>query len=156
MRKTLGTFFYVGYVPFAPGTAASLVTAVLIAALVLLGAPAALIPVLALAVGGIACVVARRAVEDYGSEDPKRFVLDEVVGMLVAMSFVPIGTAKQAILATATAFIAFRVFDIFKPFPVSAAERIPGGVGVVADDVVAGAFANVVTQIAGTLFWMGN
>jgi len=156
MRKTLGTFFYVGYVPFAPGTAASLVAAALIAVLVLLGGPAAVLPVLALAVGGIACVVARHAVEDYGSEDPKRFVLDEVVGMLVAMSFVPVGTTQQVMLATATAFVAFRVFDIAKPFPVSAAERIPGGVGVVADDVVAGAFANVVTQIAGVLFWMGS
>lgn len=156
MRKALGTFLYVGYVPLAPGTAASLVTAVLIAVLICVGAPAVVLSVLALVVGGIACVVARHALEDYGSEDPGPFVLDEVVGMLVAMSFVPAATAKQVILATATAFVAFRVFDIAKPFPISAAERIPGGVGVVADDVLAGVFANVVTQIAGALFWMGS
>lgn len=156
MRKALGTFFYVGRVPLAPGTAASLVAGVLIAVLLCFGAPAIALPVLALGVGGIACVIARHTMEDYGSEDPGPFVLDEVVGMLVALSFVPVETTGQTIRVVATAFVAFRVFDIVKPFPVSAAERIPGGVGVVADDVVAGVFANVVTQIAAAVFWAGS
>ena len=53
-----------------------------------------------------------------------------------------------------TALVAFRVFDIAKPFPCRRVERIPGGIGVVADDLVAGAMANVATQIIGALWWM--
>ena len=154
MRKALATFFYVGYVPGAPGTAASVVAAAVIFVVLRLDAPVWVFPLLAALIAGVGCVIARHAKEDFGDDDPGPFVLDEVAGMLVAVSFVPCQTPRQALLIAVTALVAFRVFDIAKPFPCRRAERLPGGVGVVADDLVAGAMANVVTQIIGALWWM--
>lgn len=75
--------------------------------------------------------------------DPKEVVIDEVVGSWIAFWGLSPGLAFGALFL-------FRVFDILKPFPISAAERLPGGLGVMADDVVAGLFTNLLIR---GIFW---
>jgi phosphatidylglycerophosphatase A len=94
-----------------------------------------------LAAGTWAAGEAERA---FGSEDDGRIVIDEVVGQLLALAplFALPAPSRTKFLAVVTGFVAFRAFDIAKPGPVRWAERrFEGGLGVMADDVVAGALA---------------
>ena len=166
LRLALGTVCGVGRAPFAPGTFGSLVAVLAVAAVfgveglwhgldphgvpfrqVLLGFGAGLGVLLVLG-----CWVGRAARRDYGVEDPGAFVLDEVVGQGIALWPVVMQSLHQARTPPwwwlALAFAAFRVFDIAKPPPVRQAERLHGGVGIMADDVVAGLFALVVVWLA--------
>ncbi len=78
------------------------------------------------------------------SEDPSEVVIDEVAGFLVAMTWIPLTP-----MAFLIGFLVFRFFDIVKPFPISYFDKkVKGGVGVVADDVVAGIFTNILLQVA--------
>lgn len=74
--------------------------------------------------------------------DPSIVVIDEIVGMWIALFLVPKG-----VVAYALAFVLFRVFDVLKPQPARALERLPGGWGIMLDDVVAGAYANLLTRL---------
>jgi phosphatidylglycerophosphatase A len=85
---------------------------------------------------------ARLAEQALGVEDPGPVVIDEVVGMLVSLLFLP-GTWPVVLAA----FVAFRVFDIVKPWPAGRLEHVPGGWGVMADDVMAGVYANLTVQL---------
>lgn len=84
-----------------------------------------------------------------GKKDPGIIVIDEVVGMLTALTFLPI--SWEWVLA---AFLLFRFFDIWKPFPARwIQDHVPGGWGVVGDDVVAGIYANLILQVAVRFLW---
>jgi phosphatidylglycerophosphatase A len=74
--------------------------------------------------------------------DPSSVVIDEVVGMWIALIFLP-----KSLVAGCAAFILFRVLDIVKPQPARALERLPGGWGIMLDDVVAGVYTNLILQI---------
>jgi len=74
--------------------------------------------------------------------DPGRVNWDEVAGMVASVIFLP-----KTLMVYLSAFILFRIFDIAKPFPVNRAERLPGGWGIMTDDLIAGAYANLVGQI---------
>jgi len=129
----------VGYAPVAQGTAASLVAGVVWMALApvprwMLGL---LLPLAALGVAA-----AGEVARDRRMADPPEVVIDEVIGMLLALALVPAG--MTACLLT---FGAFRVFDILKPIPVRHLERLPGGWGIVADDVAAGLYAAAVVRL---------
>ena len=88
-------------------------------------------------------VYAAQAMERKWGKDPSRVVVDEAVGFLVTVAFLPPG------LATASAgFVLFRIFDIAKPPPARRLESLPGGWGVVMDDVAAGVYGNLVLQLA--------
>ena len=100
---------------------------------------------LASVIGIVALAVwaAGRAEVVFGGKDHTRIVLDEVAGMATAALFVP-----ATWLAAGVVFVAFRVFDVLKPFPASAIDRRGrGGLGVVGDDLVAGAYAGLVTRL---------
>jgi phosphatidylglycerophosphatase A len=132
--RVLATWFGCGLVPFAPGTMGSLGALPLYLALRDAG-PAALLAaavVLTLVGTWAATVVARET----GLSDPQIVVVDEVCGMLIALS-----PAPRTWPAVIVAFVAFRVFDMTKPFPARDAERLPGGWGIMIDDVVAGIWA---------------
>lgn len=130
---TLATWFGCGLVPRAPGTMGALgaIPLVLLAAqggrLVVLAAAA-----LITAVGVWAASVVAR---ELGKKDPQVVVIDEVAGMLVTMTPVP-GVSWPAL---AVGFVVFRVLDIAKPWPIRRIEGLPGGWGIVLDDVAAGA-----------------
>jgi phosphatidylglycerophosphatase A len=122
-----------GCAPVAPGTAGSLVGLAL--AWPYLAATAA--------VSGLGVVAAGRAEALLGSKDPGRIVIDEIAGMLVTLIGVP---PTWPLLAAG--FLLFRVFDILKPFPCRWAERrLPGGLGVMTDDLLAGAYACLVLHV---------
>lgn len=137
----LATGAYVGKIPFAPGTFGSLWG--LPAAYLLSGmpAPAALLVTGLFVLFGIA--VAHRAVMLLGRQDPGCVVIDEVAGMMVTLLAIPFHAGTAAI-----GFIVFRIMDIAKPFPIRTLERrIPGGAGVVLDDVAAGVIANLLLRV---------
>ena len=130
----------VGYAPVAPGTAGSIAgLAVLLAVRRLL--PGFEVPLLA-GVIGVGVWAAAIAADVAADDDPGIVVIDEVAGMLLALLWVPL-TPWAALIG----FTAFRVFDIVKPFPARAAESLPGGLGIMADDLVAGLYAAVVVRL---------
>ncbi len=140
MLCLLATLGPVGRVPVAPGTAGSLMALGAWLALRLSGgwgtwAILAALGLLAVAAGGEAA----RAV---GVADPPEVVIDEVVGMGVALALAPGG-----LWAAFAAFAAFRVLDVAKPFPVQWLERLPGGWGIVADDVAAALYASAAVRL---------
>ena len=146
LARVIGTWFYLGYFPKGPGTAGSLGALLVGIPLVMYFAwPPAAFALLALVLLGPAIWAADRVACEGGSKDPQIVVVDEVVGQWIALA----GAATlnwQFILA---AFILFRLFDIWKPPPVRALERIPGGAGIVLDDVMAGVYASLVLLAAG-------
>lgn len=140
--RALATWFGCGLSPVAPGTVGALGALPLHLALRLLPAPLRWAAIAAVTVVGIraAGVVA----EQEGSEDPQLVVIDEVAGALIAMALV----AGRGPGAEALAWVLFRAFDIAKPGPVRAAERVkPVGAGIVLDDVVAGILAGVTARL---------
>ncbi len=129
-----------GYSPIAPGTAGSLV------GLLLWGLLAPLHPVALLGCVGLLSILgawaAGRAEQLFGQHDDGRITIDEVVGMLVSLAFLP-----ARLDVALVGFALFRLFDIWKPPPIRLAERLPAGWGVMADDLVAGLYANLAGQI---------
>jgi len=139
----------VGSVPRIPGTVGSLAGLALAGSLHYMAGPwaaaAALLPLTLLAVAASATLAAGR-----GERDPQIVVIDEVCGMLVAVAGLSL-TATTAGLG----FLFFRLFDIVKPFPISWIERrLPGGWGIVGDDLAAGVAANLCTRAV--LVWFGG
>ena len=90
-------------------------------------------------IGGIA---SDTIVKNSKEHDPSRIVIDEWVGQWVALSMMPVNIRTGIV-----AFVAFRIFDIIKPGPVRKMEKIPGGWGIMADDVMAGIMAYFVVLI---------
>jgi phosphatidylglycerophosphatase A len=123
----------VGHAPFAPGTVASAVT---VLALGVLTPSRLALLVAVLAVILVGTWAAQEAEHALGGKDPGAIVIDEVAGMAVSVLAVPLTPAVLAV-----AFVLFRVFDIVKPYPANALQRLPGGVGVMIDDLVAGLYA---------------
>jgi phosphatidylglycerophosphatase A len=146
LARVIGTWFFLGYVPKAPGTAGSL-GAIAIAWLLhtYAGVPPAGFAVYALLLLGPASFAAGRVAQDTGLKDPQIVVVDEVVGQWITLGGATTLTWKSWIAA----FLLFRAFDIWKPPPVRQLERIPGGAGIVLDDAMAGIYAALVLYAAG-------
>ncbi|MBM3334058.1 phosphatidylglycerophosphatase A [Candidatus Sumerlaeota bacterium] len=134
-----------GYVPFASGTFASLLAIALFAPFRLLNVstyPFAFVMVaILLALTAVAIWSADVAERTYGEKDSHKIVIDEIVGFFVAMAFVPFRWPHVA-----AAFVVFRVLDVVKPAPIRHAQRLPGGLGVVADDLLAGLYTCVIVH----------
>ncbi len=131
---SLATWFGCGSSPIAPGTVGTLGALPIYFAVRGLGHVAVLVVAAILMVVGVwaAGIVAAEA----RSKDPQIVVIDEVVGVLCALAASP-----PQLGAVAITVLLFRIFDITKPFPARATERLPGGWGIIVDDVVAGAWA---------------
>ena len=143
---TSGTVFGLGYAPFASGTVASVAATAVYWAVGGWSPLVSLVLVVALTVLG---VQAAPAMERRFGPDPSEFVLDEVVGVLIALALVPQPASWTWCF---TALVLFRVFDIWKPGPVGRLDKIHGGVGVMGDDVVAGIGAAIIL-VLGRLFF---
>jgi phosphatidylglycerophosphatase A len=140
------TAFHVGRIPYAPGTVASAVA--LLAFLPLRHLPWVAhlaIAAILLALGGL---TAGRAADALGAKDPPAVVIDEVVGCWVALLAVP---PRWPWLVCA--FVLFRLFDIWKPFPADRVERLGGGWGIMLDDLIAAAYANLSVQALSRWLW---
>ena len=147
------TTFGVGYIPGAPGTYGS---AIGVAIYLGIGwcetsAPrhspefaAALHYAVNAILLGAFCLVgiwaSNRTEAIFGSGDPSQAVVDEVMGQLVVFAFIPFTFDWRLILA---GFLVFRLFDIIKPYPCNKLQDVPGGIGICADDIVAGVYAGI-------------
>lgn len=127
------TCFYTGYIPFAPGTFASGVAALVIY-LFHLSSTGIVILAVASSIFGTISVNWER----YDGEDPGHIVIDEFAGMSVTMA-----GHDATLINVIIGFVLFRILDIAKPFPIDKLERLPGGYGIMADDIMAGIGANI-------------
>lgn len=161
------TTFGVGYIPGAPGTYGS---AVGVGIYLVVGAfethaashnslngqvPALVIAfhwtmnaVLLTAFCLIGIWASGRTIPFFGKSDPSEAVVDEVMGQLITFAFIPFGLSWPFILA---GFLLFRLFDIWKPFPIRTLEMLPGGLGICADDILAGVYAGICLSIGYTI-----
>jgi len=131
----------VGKVPFAPGTFGSLLGIPLYYLLSKVELWQLLIVTLLFIV--FAIWIANAAEKILGKKDPGSIVIDEIAGQLVTFIGIPLSP-----FTAVTGFILFRIFDIWKPYPIRAMERkIPGGAGVVMDDVIAGIYGNIALRV---------
>lgn len=137
----------VGRAPIAPGTVASALTAVVL----WLWRPSPVVLTLAVAVVTVLGIWASDAAERAlaRGKDPGAIVVDEVAGMALALLGVAL---TPAILAAA--FLLFRIFDVLKPFPANVAQRLPGGLGVMIDDLIAGLYALVLVLLIRRAGWL--
>ena len=135
LALALASALGVGYVPFAPGTFGSAVGLVVWWLLPASAVAQAIAIVAIFAVGSWAGGIAER---HFGRTDPGHVVIDEVMGMLITLFLNPVGW-KGALAG----FLLFRIFDVIKPYPANRLERLPGGVGIMADDAMAAVYANL-------------
>jgi len=129
-----------GYVPSAPGTAGTLVAIPIF--LVLSSIPFPLYALTILTFFFFASWISGEAERCWGKKDHPRIVIDEIMGYLITMLWLP-----RTILFIILGFLLFRFFDILKPPPIRLLERVKGGYGVVLDDVLAGVYSNIILQI---------
>ena len=141
----LATLGPVGRIAPAPGTAGSLV-ALVIGFYLAKGGFLVLLSALLL-VTLIGVFAADAYTELTGKHDAGEVIIDEVAGQWLVLLCIP-PNIDTALYWYAAGFILFRLFDILKPWPVSSAERLPGGIGVMADDIVAGTLAGIAILMA--------
>lgn len=144
LTKFLGSGFLSGYAPVATGTVGSAV-AILFFFIPGFSLTVILIPVTVMlfVAGGFA---AEKLEQRYG-QDPSVVTIDEMVGMFISLWFV-----EPTYLNLGLAFLIFRILDILKPYPAHYFDRRKGGWNIMLDDVVAGAYTNIIIQIS--LHWM--
>ena len=144
--RLVGTAGGVGLFPVAPATAASLVAVVLYWALPIGGDSPEFLGLVgaSLLVGPWAC----GSLASGADPDPKRAVWDEVAGMWLTCLFLP-----KTLPWLAAAFLLFRLLDVLKPWPIRQYERLPGGYGIMADDVAAGVLGAALLNLVYRLAW---
>lgn len=140
LATAFATFLGVGFFPFAPGTVATAAGIGLI--FVIHGNWPVYIAVLA-ALFVIAIPVCTYLEKESGRKDPGILVIDEVVGVMVSLLGLPL-TWPVAIIG----FFLFRAFDMFKIYPINKFEALPGGLGIMLDDVMAGLYTNIILHIS--------
>ncbi|MSO45639.1 MAG: phosphatidylglycerophosphatase A [Acidobacteria bacterium] len=133
----IATCGYLGYVPIAPGTFGSAAGLAVFYAVRSTGSNVAELAaiIVLFAIGVWSGTVAEH---HFGGIDPGPIVLDEVVGMLITLAFIPVNLSGAIV-----GFLLFRVLDVFKPWPSSRFEALPGGLGVMADDGMAAIYGNL-------------
>jgi len=136
----LATGFFIGYIPFAPGTFGALHGIWLSFFLNKIPITFSISFIAVFII--FAILLSEKAEKIKGDKDPSIIVIDEIAGMMVTM----IGINFNFINIL-TGFILFRLFDILKPFPIYIADKkLPGGVGIVTDDLIAGMMANLLIR----------
>ncbi len=139
LSEFLATGFFVGRLGFAPGTLGTLIAVPLVYLFsfnfwALLGGV-----VLTTLVG---LVTSTKVINLTGEEDPEEVVIDEIAGYMACFIFV-----EPSLKTYVIAFVLFRIFDIFKPFPINLFEKLPGAYGVMLDDIVAGLITSAVMYL---------
>ena len=152
MRRWLVTFGGAGMLPAAPGTAGSLAASLVLLAIYLLIEPSWVLWPGILGLGlittaGLCVVLGPWTVDFYGRKDPGPCVLDEAAGICLTMLALPMYGRWSPAIAIGAAFVAFRVFDIAKPWPCKKLEKFPAGWGILMDDLAAAVYANLVCQL---------
>jgi phosphatidylglycerophosphatase A len=159
LRKLIVTGLGAGYLP-ASGTWGSMVSCAIylvfwyalrsldIVQAALLQAVLSPTMFLLAAASSFACVrLGTFAEQAFGKKDPKQCTIDEIAGQAIALLLLPLSNPDKLWLCVLTAFLAFRFFDIVKPFPARRMEKHPYGWGVLLDDLAAGLYANLANQL---------
>lgn len=152
LARIISTGLGVGYFPLAPGTMGSLAILIVYWICPEMNSLQLLLIIIGLTAIGIftATITEQQMKSKLGQDrgtDPGIIVIDEIIGMLIALIAVP-----KTTFYLIAAFILFRIFDIVKPYPARKMEQLPGGWGIVLDDLVAGIYANLLIQIGRAIF----
>lgn len=143
-EKIIGTGFYTGYIPFAPGTFGS-IAALLIYYIPGFENPFILLPAIFIFIFyGI--YVGNKLEKIYG-KDPSQCTIDEMVGMWISLLFLP-----KKIIISIFAFLIWRALDIIKPFPARNLEKLNGGLGIMIDDIVSAVYSLIILHILLLIF----
>jgi phosphatidylglycerophosphatase A len=140
LHLVLSTGFGIGHAPLVPGTFGSALGVVLYALLAATGGGPVVLAGLVV-VTALGFWSAGATERHLGKRDPGLIVIDEISGQMVSLIFLPLNLGVLV-----AGFFLFRLFDILKPFPVRRLEALPGGSGIMADDLMAGLYANLVLQ----------
>lgn len=147
MQKLFLTFFYSGLSPIAPGTAGSLAAA-LLGYGILQYFPTDTLFLLAILISLIAIQEINKYEATSGTHDDKSIVIDEVAGLWIAFAF-----TSGSLFELVSAFVFFRIYDIYKPSLIGKIDReYQGGIGVMGDDILAGFLAGISTLIVYQLY----
>jgi phosphatidylglycerophosphatase A len=137
--KNIATLSFAGYFPVAPGTCGSFIAFAFFVLLKPSPLIHALIVLLIIPIGTASSHIAEKLLKD---KDSRHIVIDEFCGYFISVLFI-----RFSIVNALAAFFLFRFFDILKPFPINRIEKsFKGGIGIMADDVVAAIYANMVLQ----------
>jgi phosphatidylglycerophosphatase A len=141
----LATVAYCGYFPIAPGTVGS--AAGLVVYLLVWWTKSPIVEAgLIVATFVVGTWAATHAERFFGGIDPGPVVIDEVLGQLITLAFIPVGVSGAL-----AGFVLFRIYDVIKPYPANRLESFHGGFGIMADDAMAGVYANLTLR---ALIWL--
>ena len=151
------TFFLIGKIKYAPGTIASLITC--LAFLLLINIfNISVILLFTLIIFCYSFVAINNSFENFDAEDPQEIVIDEVVGQMLPLFAIPIYETLYPlpkIYYCGAAFLTFRLFDIWKPYPISYIDNnVKGALGIMLDDILAGIYSIIVLTII--FFFLGG
>jgi len=141
LAVAVASFGYVGFFPIAPGTAGSLAALPLFALIRWTGMPALELGAI-VAVFAVGVWAASQTEIALGRKDPGVVVIDEVLGMLITLALLP-----ASIPVVILGFLLSRVLDVIKPFPAAQLEHLHGGLGIMADDAVAGLYSYLLLRL---------
>jgi phosphatidylglycerophosphatase A len=142
----LSSVFGVGYIKYAPGTFGALVGLILWALFVPVKYNLQFYYVVSILL--ISLIISSLAEKIYDIKDDQRIVIDEVAGIWFTLAFLP-----KAFVFLFLGFVLFRFFDIKKPWIISKIQTLKRGLGITADDVLAGVFANLILQVINFIFF---
>lgn len=135
--EIIASCFYVGFIPGAPGTYGSLFALLLISQFSSLTKNYSILIFIV-----IGLIFSTLMEKQTGKEDDQRIVIDEFVGMLITFYYV-----TPNLLYLGIGFILFRLYDIYKPYPIMKVQKLPSGLGIMLDDIIAGVYARIVLHI---------
>ena len=151
------TFFYIGKIKYAPGTFASLVTCFVFLLLIsILSFP--VIFLITLTIFCYSFLAINNSFDEFRSEDPQEIIIDEVVGQMLPLLAIPIYETLYPLPTMyycVSAFILFRLFDVWKPYPISYVDNnIKGSLGIMLDDILASVYSIIILSLI--LFFLGG
>ena len=151
------TFFKIGKIKYAPGTVASLITCLLFFLLINIF-NISIIFLFTLAIFGYSFVAINNSFDEFRSDDPQEIVIDEVVGQMLPLLAIPIYETLYPlpiIYYCAISFFLFRLFDVWKPYPISYVDNnITGSLGIMLDDILASVYSIIILSLL--LFFLGG
>ncbi|MCK4999790.1 MAG: phosphatidylglycerophosphatase A [Anaerohalosphaera sp.] len=151
IKRLLTSVFGLGFLPIAPGTWGSLPVPIIFVCLCRLDAEPGVIftvmAIIAIVAGAVCVTYSDAAIKATGRKDPGEVVADELAGQAVVFMIPLLPFFGYDIFAALVGFLAFRLFDILKPWPCKKLEKLPGGLGILMDDLAAGVYALIVLHI---------
>ena len=151
------TFLNIGKIKYAPGTLASLATCLLFLLLINIF-NISIIFLFTLAIFGYSFVAINNSFEEFQAEDPQEIVIDEVVGQMLPLLAIPIYETLYplpTIYYIVAAFLSFRLFDIWKPYPISHVDNnVKGSLGIMLDDILASLYSILILSMI--FFFLGG